>query len=213
MNKSHVPFILLVIVAIVIAVATIVESREGTDVAGKVFYHAWWFRLLWAILAFSGAWLLWKRHTQKNIAVCLLHVSFLVILIGAATTALTSFQGLVHLRPHVATQQLVLSDGTLRDLPFTIELDTFRVAYYAGTEAPSDFVSQIVCRKDGKELSAGAISMNRIMTVDGYRLYQTSFDEDQLGSWLTATYDPYGTAFTYAGYLLLAISAITFSSR
>ena len=85
MNKSHVPFILLVIVAIVIAVATIVESREGTDVAGKVFYHAWWFRLLWAILAFSGAWLLWKRHTQKNIAVCLLHVSFLVILIGEAS--------------------------------------------------------------------------------------------------------------------------------
>ena len=50
--------------------------------------------------------------------------------------------------------------------------------------------------------------MNRILSRDGYRLYQTSFDEDMRGSILSVNRDPYGTPVTYAGYLLLGVSMI-----
>jgi hypothetical protein len=50
--------------------------------------------------------------------------------------------------------------------------------------------------------------MNNIAVVEGYRFYQTSFDQDMKGSILTITYDPYGTGITYIGYGLLIVSAI-----
>lgn len=50
--------------------------------------------------------------------------------------------------------------------------------------------------------------MNRIFTSQGFRFYQSSFDDDGQGSWLTVNYDPWGTRVTYAGYILLGISMI-----
>ncbi|MBQ5478032.1 MAG: cytochrome c biogenesis protein CcsA, partial [Bacteroidaceae bacterium] len=38
--------------------------------------------------------------------------------------------------------------------------------------------------------------------------YQSSYDEDMQGSWLSVNYDPWGTGITYAGYLLLGLSMI-----
>ncbi|MBO7068113.1 MAG: cytochrome c biogenesis protein CcsA [Bacteroidaceae bacterium] len=55
--------------------------------------------------------------------------------------------------------------------------------------------------------------MNNIGRVKGYRIYQTSFDEDGKGSTFTISYDPWGTAITYAGYLLLALSMIWVSLK
>ena len=50
--------------------------------------------------------------------------------------------------------------------------------------------------------------MNNILSHKGYRLYQSSYDEDCRGTWLGVNYDPWGTAITYAGYLMLLISMI-----
>ena len=50
--------------------------------------------------------------------------------------------------------------------------------------------------------------MNRIFTSQDFRFYQSSFDDDGQGSWLTVNYDPWGTRVTYAGYILLGISMI-----
>lgn len=50
--------------------------------------------------------------------------------------------------------------------------------------------------------------MNRILPEQGFRFYQSSFDEDRQGSWLTVNHDPWGIGITYAGYILLGISMI-----
>ena len=68
------------------------------------------------------------------------------------------------------------------ELPFTLCLDSFRVEYYPGTEAPADYVSYI--------RDAEPVSMNRILSRQGYRFYQSSFDDDKEGSWLSVNYDP-----------------------
>ena len=166
-------------------------------------YSAWWFRLLWMSVALTGAWQMVRMHLWHRFSVCLLHLSFLIILAGALTTALTSRQGMIHLRQHVPVVVYMEEGRVVEPLPFTIELDTFYIDYYPGTEAHSGYTSVV-----NVEGETSAISMNNILRQDGWRLYQSSFDEDLLGSWLTATYDPWGIGITYVGYLLLAISAV-----
>ena len=82
--------------------------------------------------------------------------------------------------------------GRKADLPFTIQLDSFRIAYYPGTEAPADYISYITYSLPGQKnvLLHEQISMNRIFTSQGFRFYQSSFDDDGKGSWLTVNYDP-----------------------
>jgi len=50
--------------------------------------------------------------------------------------------------------------------------------------------------------------MNRILRNSGYRLYQSSYDDDLKGTLLTVKYDPVGTPVTYTGYALMALSMI-----
>lgn len=99
------------------------------------------------------------------------------------------------------------SDQQTRMLPFSLSLDSFRVVYYPGTEAPSDYKSYVSYKVNGK-WKEEVISMNHILSVEGYRFYQSSYEPDLSGSWLSVNYDPWGIAVTYAGYLCLAFSSL-----
>ncbi len=96
--SSKLPLILVIFLVIAIAVATVLENRYGTHYALQHVYGAWWFVCLWALLAITGCWLMYKRKMWKQPSVMLLHLSFLVILLGALATYLTSHKGMVHLR-------------------------------------------------------------------------------------------------------------------
>ena len=92
-------------------------------------------------------------------------------------------------------------------MPFYLALKKFQILYDADGTTPADYVSHVlIATKEGKEETT--ISMNNIGRVKGFRIYQTSFDDDLGGSVFTISYDPWGTVITYAGYLLLAISMI-----
>lgn len=116
---------------------------------------------------------------------------------------LTGEKGYIHLEQGKKTNLFVAtSDQVSREMPFHIRLDSFRVAYYPGTEAPMDYLSYVTCWVKGEERKE-IISMNHILSVDGYRFYQSSFDTDWSGSWLSVNHDPWGIAVTYAGYVCL----------
>lgn len=212
MKKERLPFILLGAVAIVIAAATIVESRYGTHYAQNNIYGAWWFIGLWALTAMSGCWLLYRLRMWKRLPVLLLHLSLVLILVGALTTHLTSRRGMTHLRCGEATRTYWVQDEQgaytqTRKMPFYLALKDFRIEYDADSITPADYVSHvIIATTDGEE--PATISMNNIGRAKGYRIYQTSFDDDTLGSTFTISYDPWGTAITYVAYILLAISMV-----
>lgn len=206
--KSFIPFFLLLLVVIAIGSATLVEEFWGTPTAQETIYHAFWFQCLWAAVVLFGGIILYRFRRALNWASWGLHLAFVLILGGALTTSLTSQKGMLHLRTGEPTDRFLTEDGQLSPLPFAAQLNSFRIVCYPGTEAPMDYVSELTCTKDGEALSKGTISMNRIMQIDGYRLYQSSYDEDSQGSWLSVNYDPYGTPLTYAGYTLLTISMI-----
>ena len=220
MNKKEprlrlLPFALLGVVVIVIAIATIVENRHGSDYVSRHIYGAWWFVALWTVTALAGCWHLLKKKIWKRPSVMMLHLSFLIILLGALTTHITSRRGMTHLRQGEVTRTYWIKDGigmytTTEEMPFYLALHKFEVLYDADGTTPDDYVSHVViATKDGEKQAT--ISMNNIGRVKGYRIYQTSFDDDCMGSTFTISYDPWGTAITYAGYLLLAISMVWIS--
>ena len=210
--SSKLPLILVIFLVIAIAVATVLENRYGTHYALQHVYGAWWFVCLWAMLALAGCWLMYKRKMWKQPSVMLLHLSFLVILLGALATYLTSHKGMVHLREGETCRTYWVKNEqglyTLtEDMPFYLALKKFQILYDADGTTPADYVSHVlIATKEGKEETT--ISMNNIGRVKGFRIYQTSFDDDLGGSVFTISYDPWGTAITYVGYLLLALSMI-----
>ena len=198
-------------VVIVMAIATIVEKIHGTTFVSTKIYSTWWFSAIWGILAIVSIARIITSGMQKTLTVLMLHISFVVILAGALTTHLTSKKGYLHLRcgetTRLYTEQSSNGDMRTATLPFSVKLNDFNIKNYEGTTTHSDYASHLTFSTDGGSTNE-TVSMNNIAVVEGYRFYQTSFDQDMKGSILTITYDPYGTGITYIGYGLLIVSAI-----
>ncbi len=204
-------FALYVLTVICMGAATIIEKYKGTDYTSAHIYGAWWFTLLWALLAATATVYFIRRRVRKPSAVAL-HLSFAVILAGALATHLFSRQGMIHLRMGETTDkyQFLASNGKdveERRLPFSIKLDSFGIKYHEGTMAAADYETGFTILDNGKE-TVGRVSMNNIYSYGGIRLYQASYDEDQRGSILSMNEDPVGITITYTGYALLFLSLL-----
>lgn len=151
-----------------------------------------------------------QRLTDRP-PVLLLHISILVILTGAVVTWCTSRRGYVHLRTQHASQSFIIPDDGHRTMPmpFYLCLDSFRVETDA-VGNPTDYISYVKLH-DNNGSKQMTISMNNIARRSGYRIFQTSFDDDLHGSIFTVSYDPWGTAITYLGYALCVVSMIWIS--
>ena len=206
-----------VFLIIVMAIATFVEYSQGTSFVTGHIYHSTFFIMAWALLAVLTLRVLFRLQMWRRFFSFLLHLSFVIILLGAVVSFKTSQKGFLHLRIGTSTFQFVEQEThLLKDMPFILRLDTFWVEHYPGTEAPSDYVSRVTCLAgDGVPKHSSRISRNQILAYQGYRFYQSSYDEDGRGSWINVNYDPWGTPLTYLGYLLLAISmlGLLFSQR
>ena len=196
MNKliKKVIFTLYILLVVCIGFATVVEKYRGTAFVGEHIYGAWWFSALWAVLTVASLAYIMKQHLYKRMAVMLLHLSFVVILVGALVTHLTAQRDTIHLRVGIPYHLTSTSQITLKE---------FRIINYPGTDAPLDYQSVIL---HGNEQVL--VSMNKVGNIDNYRLFQQSYDSDGAGVSLGLSYDPYGIAITYFGYLMLLIGII-----
>lgn len=203
-------FILYILVLVCMAAATIVEKSQGTDYAHAHYYGAWWFILIWAVLAALGAFYIIKRKV-KCASTLALHLSFIIILAGALLTHISAKRGMIHLRIGQPTDTYMAQDeeqGMKEEkLPFSLCLKKFEAKMHDGTNAVADYSSKFTVI-DGDDKSEGEVSMNNIYSHRSYRLYQSSYDEDGKGSVLAINADPYGIPVTYTGYALLFISLV-----
>ena len=193
--------------------STIVEKFFGKDYVSEVIYDSWWFAALWALTAIVSMLYLIRKKVYRRFAVMMLHTSFIVILIGAMTTHVTSREGTLHLRKGEAVAAFTDNEGVACALPFDIRLKDFEIVHYPGTDAVMDYKAHIIVDSNGTEEEA-CISMNNIGKFADYRFYQSSYDADGQGTVLLVAFDPYGIAITYTGYLLLLAGLIlTMCSR
>jgi cytochrome c-type biogenesis protein CcsB len=93
-------------------------------------------------------------------------------------------------------------------LPFGIKLNAFALDRYAGSNSPSSYSSHVGIVDDASSKPEPFhIYMNHILVHKNYRLYQSSYDQDELGTVLQVTKDP-GMEMTYLGYFLMTFGLI-----
>lgn len=208
---KYLSFTIFAIITVILMTATVMEKLYGTTYAVENIYCADWMIALWGTGALSAIVYMLQRKLHRQPATLCLHIAFAVILAGALVTHTKGRQGQLHLRVGEYSNLYALPDGEIERLPFSISLHGFEVVRYAGTEAPMDYVSDIVIY-DSKR-TEGTISMNNIFRYRGYRLYQAGYDSDGKGTFLTVSYDPWGIGITYTGYVMLLIAMLLFFTQ
>ena len=100
-------------------------------------------------------------------------------------------------------------------LPFSIKLNKFIMDKYPGTNSASSYASEVQLIDTKNDIHMDfRIFMNNILNYDGYRFFQSSFDKDEKGTYLSVNNDFWGTLVSYIGYTLLTLGMIlTFFSK
>ncbi len=98
----YVTVALLALYGILCAVATFIEADAayGTSAAQDLIYRTAFFNIVHFLLLLNliGVFVIRKFWKTKKYYSMILHISFIVILIGAAITRLYGFEGLMHIR-------------------------------------------------------------------------------------------------------------------
>jgi cytochrome c-type biogenesis protein CcsB len=106
--------------------------------------------------------------------------------------------------------QLSISYGSvIRELPFSIFLRDFQLERYPGSMSPSSYASEITLKDPALSVERPfRIFMNNILNYKGYRFFQSSFDQDELGTVLSVNQDYWGTLISYLGYFLMTLGMV-----
>lgn len=142
---------------------------------------------------------------KRNPFTILVHIALVIIVAGALVTHFVGIRGYVTLYTGAgATDRFNLTSGPGDGrMPFGIMLDGVEILYYPGTTTPMDFKSRL-----DVEGELVTVSMNRVGEVRGWRFCQSGISAGS--STLSISYDPWGTAITYIGYVLLGIGMTGF---
>ena len=102
----------LIVFLVAIGLATFIESIYGTQAAKISIYNATWFEglLLYLTLSLVSNIFRYKMFSREKIAMLSFHLSFIVILAGAAVTRYISFEG-----------QMVIREGSSNNFIYTAD--------------------------------------------------------------------------------------------
>jgi len=108
--------VLFILFAAAMAVGTFMDASSETSptpYSREMIYNAWWFELIMVLLTinFIGNISKYKLFRKEQWATLLLHLSFVLILLGAFVTRYISYEGVMHIREG-ATEDTFLSSDT-----------------------------------------------------------------------------------------------------
>ena len=188
------------VIVTVLVVATILENLFGSPFAIENIYHSPWFIALWALLAVTAtAYIL---RTQRRVSLILLHASFVVVLLGAFVSFLTSKRGdMAILQGGVPASMFEMSDGTLQKLPFRMQLADVDTKY-SDNGTVSGYSASIMA-----DSTLHTLSLNTPVKINGYQFCIKGVNEE--GVSLLVAYDPYGRPISYLGYAMVFLSFLT----
>jgi len=172
-------------------------------------YGRGWFEAIQWILAINLIGIMYKYKTYNKKGIFILHLSIIVIFIGAGITRYFGKEGVLHLRVGETSSVIMLqnkanpADVGVLDMGFKVKLDKFVMHKYPGSTQPSSYDSYVTVI-DGNKTFPYHIYMNHILVYKGFRIYQMAYDPDEKGSILLVGKDP-GMWVTYLGYILMTI--------
>ncbi len=108
--------ILFVVFAAAMATATFLDKSSGTSptpYTRELIYNAWWFEAIMGlfIINFVGNISKYRLLRKEKWATLVLHLSFILIILGSFVTRYISFEGVMHIREG-ATKSAFLSSET-----------------------------------------------------------------------------------------------------
>ena len=109
--------VLMIVLIVILALATFVESAYSTQTAWAVVYGTHWFEVLMLLIGFNlvGVMVKQKFFRKKKIVVFLFHLAFILILIGASITRFISYEGNMHIRENQSSN-VMLSNNAYIDV-------------------------------------------------------------------------------------------------
>ena len=95
------------------AIGTFIENEYNTDTARIMIYNAWWFEaiMLFFMINFLGNIKRYQLYKKEKWATLTLHLSFILILLGAFVTRYISFEGMMPIREG-ESENIFYSDKT-----------------------------------------------------------------------------------------------------
>lgn len=147
----------------------------------------------WSGVAVTSVYYIMHRRLYRRPALLLLHLSLLLILVGALATHIWGESQTLHLREGL-TEFVGRHAVTLTDVD---------VKYDADGATPLEVTATMVV--DGDTATA---TVNNPASIHGLQLCQTAFDSDGRGLILAVSSDPIGWGITASAYVLLLISMI-----
>jgi cytochrome c-type biogenesis protein CcsB len=119
--------VLLIILIVVLALATFVESAYSTQTAWALVYGTHWFELILLLIGVNlvGVMIKQKFFRRKKIVVLLFHLAFILILIGASITRFVSYEGNMHIREN-GVSDVMLSNNAYIDVILEANGETTR---------------------------------------------------------------------------------------
>ena len=116
--------ILFIAFSIAMAVGTFVESAHNTTTARIWIYNAWWFELMmiFFVVNFAGNIKRYRLLKWEKWPLLLLHLSWILIIVGAGITRYIGFEGVMPIREGESTQQY-LSEKTYLSVFIDGEID------------------------------------------------------------------------------------------
>jgi cytochrome c-type biogenesis protein CcsB len=212
---------LVLLLGVVLAAGTILDSTRGAEVAARTVYYAGWFFALQGLFALNLIAALvvrWPRNRWR-IGFAITHLAMIVILLGALLTQLFKVEGQL---PIWEGQESALvfrpsanGETPPYELPFRVRLDAFEIDVYPGTQRPAMFRSRVVVLDPESGERPAVIEMNRPLAHGGFSFFQSSYQiqGERRMTILAVSRDP-GEGVVFLGYALLVAGMIwVFATR
>ena len=97
------------------AAGTFIESMHGTDASKILVYNAFWFEIMMILFVVNFTYNI-KRYrllSREKLPVLLLHLSWILIIIGAGITRYIGYEGIMPIREGSSSSQFLSSDTYL----------------------------------------------------------------------------------------------------
>ena len=105
--------VLFIVFGVSMGFGTFIESEYSTETARIWVYNAWWFEaiMVFFVINFLGNMFRYRLFTWKKWPVLTLHLSWIIIIIGAFVTRYISFEGMMPIREG-KSEKVFYSDKT-----------------------------------------------------------------------------------------------------
>lgn len=137
---------LLAVFAAAIGYATFVENSRGTEMARAWVYDAVWFEVLFILLTVNmiGSLVIYGIFNRRKFSVLLIHLSFIVIVAGAAVTRYLGQEGMMHIREgqssnEISSDELILKIIARQDGQEVVLTDAIQF----GPTQPNEFKTDL----------------------------------------------------------------------